>query len=352
MRSRVVVPESDLGGIGPEVALRVLARASVREACRPVMLGHLHALRAIAAGLPSSCWPNGAPPELAAAATLEAGFAAVEDPNAPLPVVELESAEPRDPPGRPAAAFGFAAVEGVLRGGAACLQDRADALVTPPIHKESMHLAGYPYEGQTQIVGELCGSRRYGMLACAGALRVLVATRHMSLREALARLDHQVVAKSLRLAHEAARETLGIAEPRIALAALNPHAGEGGAFGDDEDKLLRPAIAKVREEYGWETAGPLVPDVVFAAGARGDWDVVVALYHDQAFIPLKMLPREQAYTLFVGGPILRVSPMHGAAYDLARTGRADPEPFAFSLDRALEYAAQRAANPSARPVGD
>lgn len=343
MRPRIVVPESDLGGIGPEVALRVLARAEVRAACRPVMLGHLGALRAIAAQLPVETWPDGAPPALAPARDLDEGFAAAEDPRAPLPVVELESAEPRDPPGRPAAAFGFAAVEGVLRGGAACLQGRADALLTPPIHKESMHLAGYPYEGQTQIVGELCGSRRYGMLACAGALRVLVATRHMSLREALARLDHQVVAKSLRLAHEAARATLGIAEPRVALAGLNPHAGEGGAFGDDEDVLLRPAIAKVRAEFGWETAGPLVPDVVFAQGARGEWDVVVALYHDQAFIPLKMLPREQAYTIFVGGPILRISPMHGAAYDLARSGRADAEPFAFALARTLEFAARRAA---------
>lgn len=340
MRPRVVVPESDLGGIGPEVALRVLARPAAREGCKPALLGHLDALRRIAAELPAACWEDGVPPALAPARDLEAAFAAAEDPRAPLPVVALESPEPRDPPGRPSAAFGFAAVEGVLRGGAACLQGRADALLTPPIHKESMHLAGYPYEGQTQIVGELCGSRRYGMLACAGLLRVLVATRHMSLREALARLDHQVVAKALRLAHEAARETLGISAPRVALAALNPHAGEGGAFGDDEDRLLRPAIAKIREEHGWETAGPLVPDVVFAQGARGEWDVVVALYHDQAFIPLKMLPRAQAWTLFVGGPILRVSPMHGAAYDLARSGRADAEPFAFCLGRTVELASR------------
>lgn len=337
-----MIPEGDLGGIGPEVALRVLARPEARAACRPALLGHRALLERIAREI-------GCEIALSPANDLEAAFAVSEDPRAPVPVVELESPEPRDAPGTPAASFGFAAVEGVLRGGAACLQDRADALLTPPIHKESMHLAGYPYEGQTQIIGELCGSRRYGMLACAGALRVLVATRHMSLREALARLDHQVVAKSLRLAHEAARETLGLAQPRVALAALNPHAGERGAFGDDEDVLLTPAIVKVREEFGWETAGPLVPDVVFAAGARGEWDVVVALYHDQAFIPLKMLPRAEAYTLFVGGPILRVSPMHGAAYDIARTGRADPEPFAFCLRKAVELVARRASAARAEP---
>ncbi len=335
MRPRIVVPEGDLGGIGPEVALRVLARAEARAACRPVLLGHRAALQRVA----QEC---GIAAELAAAPDLEAGFAAAEDPRAPLPVVELESPEPRDAPGRPAAAFGFAAVEGVLRGGEACMQKRADALLTPPLHKESMHLAGFPYEGQTQILGELCGTKRYGMLACAGALKVLVATRHVALREAVTKLDDQIVARALRLAHEAARGVLGLAAPRVVLAGLNPHAGEGGAFGDEEARILAPAIARVRAEHGWETAGPAVPDVVFAQGARGEWDLVVALYHDQAFIPLKMLPRAEAWTLFVGGPILRLSPMHGAAYDIARTGRADPEPFAFCLRKAVELAGRRA----------
>jgi 4-hydroxythreonine-4-phosphate dehydrogenase len=334
VRSRLVIPEGDLGGIGPEVALRVLARPQAREACRPVVLGHRAALDKIAREI-------GLKIELAAAKDLEAGFLASNDPRAPLPVVELESPEPRDPAGAPAAAFGFAAVEGVMRGGEACLQGRADALLTPPIHKESMHLAGYPFEGQTQILGELCGTRKYGMLACAGALRVIVATRHMALREAVTKLDDQIVAKALRLAHETARGLLSLPAPRIVLAGLNPHAGEGGAFGDEETRYLTPAIARVRAEHGWDTAGPAVPDVVFAAGARGEWDIVVALYHDQAFIPLKMLPRAEAYTLFIGGPILRVSPMHGAAYDIARTGRADPEPFAYCLQRAVELATPR-----------
>ncbi len=335
VRPRILVPEGDLGGIGPEVALRVLARPSVRAACRPVLLGHRAALARIAREIDCGI-------QLAPAVSLEAGFAAAEDARGPVPVVELESPEPRDPPGAPAAAFGFAAVEGVLRGGEACLQQRADALLTPPLHKESMHRAGYPYEGQTQILGELCGTRKYGMLACAGSLRVLVATRHVALREAVLKLDDQSVARALRLAHEAARGPLGIAAPRVVLAGLNPHAGEGGAFGDEEARVLAPAIARVRAEHGWETAGPAVPDVVFAQGARGAWDVVVALYHDQAFIPLKMLPRAEAYTLFVGGALLRLSPMHGAAYDIARSGRADPEPFAHALARALEFAARRA----------
>lgn len=336
MTTRVVVPQGDLGGIGPEVALRLFTEPQVRASCRPLLLGHVELLRDLARAVPGA-----EDLQLQAVATPAEGFA--QPPDAPLPVLELENRAPTDPPGTPAAAFGTCAVEAILRAGSMCLAGDADLLLTPPVHKESMHLAGYPYEGQTQILGELCRSRRYGMLACAGKLRVLIATRHMALREALDKLDAAMVAKQLRIAHEAARDILGLESPRVVLAALNPHAGEGGAFGDEETRILRPAIEQAREEHGFETAGPAVPDVVFAQGARGEWDLVVALYHDQAFIPLKMLPRSEAYTLFVGGPLLRVSPVHGAAYDIARSGQADHEPLGYALQMGLELAAHRQA---------
>ena len=311
----------------------MLAQPDFRRRCRPLLLGHCERLTGIADGL-------GLAAMLHPVTSAQEGFAfEAED---PLPVLELESPAPAEPPGAPAASFGFAAVEGVLRGGSLCLEGEADALLTPPISKESMHLAGYPYEGQTQILGELCGSRRYGMLACAGELRVLVATRHMALRDALHKLDVNLVAKQIRIAHEAAREVLGIERPRIVLAGLNPHAGESGAFGDEEERILVPAMAKARKEWGYMTEGPGVPDVVFGEGAAGRWDVVVALYHDQAFIPLKLLGRDRAYTVFVGGAILRVSPMHGTAYELAGTGQADCAPFAYATERLLELLEARA----------
>lgn len=325
---RAVIPQGDCGGIGPEVALKTLAENAPSE-CAPLLLGHCEFLRKVA----RHC---GLDLDLVSVRSAEEGFAFQGD--GVLPVLELENTPATEPPGRPAASFGRSAVEGVLRGGELCLQERADLLVTPPIHKQSMHLAGYPFEGQTQILGELCRSRRYGMLACARSLRVLLATRHMSLRQALQSLDPQGVTKQLRIAHEAAREMLGISTPRIALAGLNPHAGEGGAFGDEEARILKPAIEKCREEYGFETSGPEVPDVVFKDAIDGKWDIVVALYHDQGFIPLKMFGRELAYTIFVGGSILRVSPMHGAAYDIAGKNVADPQPFAYALDRGLELA--------------
>ena len=333
MQPRVAVPQGDLGGIGPEVALTVLARPELRARCRPLLLGHREALEQIA----QQC---GIEVTLQSVPDAEAGFAAAECDA--VPVLELECPAPHDEPGAPAASFGTAAVEAVLRSGSMCLEGRADAVVTPPIHKESMHLAGFAFEGQTQIFGELSNSRRYGMLACNGDLRVLLATRHMSLREALGRLEINLLAKQIRIAFEAARDDLGITEPRVALAGLNPHAGEGGAFGKEEFKILEPAIEMAEREYGFRAAGPAVPDVVFGEGVEGRWDIVIALYHDQAFIPLKLLGRDRAHTLFVGGKILRVSPMHGSAYDLARTGKADAEPFAFAFDRTLEYAARRA----------
>ena len=333
MQPRVAVPQGDLGGIGPEVALTVLARPELRARCRPLLLGHRKALEQIA----QQC---GIEVALQSVSDAEAGFAVAE--TDAVPVLELECSMPHDAPGAPAASFGNAAVEAALRSGSMCLEGRADAVVTPPIHKESMHLAGFAFEGQTQIFGELSNSRRYGMLACNGDLRVLLATRHMSLREALSRLEINLLAKQIRIAFEAARDDLGIAEPRVALAGLNPHAGEGGAFGKEEFKILKPAIEMAEREYGFCAAGPAVPDVVFGEGVEGKWDIVIALYHDQAFIPLKLLGRDRAHTLFVGGKILRVSPMHGSAYDIARTGKADAEPFAFAFDRTLEYAARRA----------
>lgn len=332
MLPRLVVPQGDLGGIGPEVALEVLVRPEVRRRCRPLLLGHRAALAGIAAA-------RGFALELESVPDPAAGFA--RDPAAPLPVLELESPVPEDPPGAPSAAAGMAAVEAVLRAGTICLEGGAEAMLTPPVAKRSMHLAGYPYEGQTQILGELCGGRRYGMLACNGRLRVLLATRHQRLRDAIDRLEINLVQKHIRLAHEAARGLLGLEEPRVVLAGLNPHAGEGGAFGDEERRILRPAIRRAEEEWGLRTAGPAVPDVVFAEAAAGDWDLVIALYHDQAFIPLKLLGRATAYTVFVGGRLLRVSPMHGTAFALARTGRADPASFAHALDRVLELCAAR-----------
>ncbi len=336
MKPRIAIPEGDPGGIGPEVALQSLASPAVRATLSPLLVGHQQTFMQVAERLDL-------PLTFISVESAEEGFAlAADHPRSggadnPLPVLELEAPVPTEPLGQPAASFGLASVEAVLRAGALCKGGIADAMVTPPIHKESMHMAGYPYEGQTQILGELSGGKGYGMLACNGNLKVLLATRHMALRDAIERMEITLVEKQLRVAHEAARRDLGLENPRVALAGLNPHAGEGGAFGNEEKKILLPAIQRTKEAHGYETAGPLVPDVIFAEGVRGDWDIIVALYHDQAFIPLKLLGREKAWTLLVGADgILRTSPMHGAAYDIAGHAKADEAPFTFALAKATE----------------
>ncbi len=333
MSPRLVIPQGDFGGIGPEVSLRALANSEIRPKFRPLLVGHLQALQSLAdeMGLDLTLSPTASATE---------GFE--RNATDPIPVMELETPASTDPPGQSAASFGMAAVEAVLRAGSLCRANNADAMVTPPIHKESMHLAGYTFEGQTQILGELSGSKRYGMLACNGDLKILLATRHMALREVLEKMEITLVSKQIRIAHEAAREALGLENPRVALAGLNPHAGEGGAFGKEEIKILRPAIQRSEEEFGFKTTGPVVPDVVFSEAAQGNWDVVIALYHDQAFIPLKLLGYDTAWTVLVGAPgILRTSPMHGAAYDIARTGTAEATPFLYTLERTLAILKER-----------
>ncbi len=318
------------------MALLTLARPEIRARCRPLFLGHLSALKAIADSL-------GLAVDLEAVTTSEDGFS--RPASAPLAVLELENPLPKEPRGTPSAAFGAAAVEAVLRAGSLAMAGQADGILTPPLHKTSMHMAGFPFEGQTQILGELSGAKRWGMLACSGELRIWLATRHMALTEAIGKLNVRLVLDALRGAHHVARDVFGKEKPRVALAGLNPHAGENGAFGDEESRILKPAIARAWEEHGITVAGPLVPDVVFADALAGEWDVVVALYHDQAFIPLKMLGRNQAWTVLAAGKILRVSPMHGTACDLVGTGQADPSPFAYALDRLLDCCASRIADP-------
>jgi len=334
MKPRIVVTQGDLGGIAPEVLLHCLADSAARESCSPLILGHIDYLKDVAAR--SDIGIN-----LRAVSTPAAGFALAASQPMVVPVLELSSPQPSAQVGVPNAQFGAAAVEAVSTATRLCLAGEADAMLTPPVNKESMHLAGLDYEGQTQLIGETCDSESYGMLACASELKVWIATRHMSLSDAINTLTVDYLTEQIRVAHFAAREVLCIENPRVAIAGLNPHAGENGAFGDEERRVILPAIESARQQFGLTTIGPLAPDVVFSEGAQGKHDVVVALYHDQAFIALKMLPRDQANSLFVGADVLRLSPMHGSAYDIARQQKADARPLLYCLQQAVRLVAQR-----------
>ena len=217
---------------------------------------------------------------------------------------------------------------------------RIGGLVTAPIHKEALHAAGVPFPGHTEILAHETGTPDVAMMLADEALRVILVSIHVSLRDALARVTVENECRTIRFAAEACR-ALGILAPRIAVAGLNPHAGEGGLFGQEEIAVIAPAVAAMRAE-GLDVSGPFPPDTVFMQARRGKFDIVVAQYHDQGLIPVKLNGIEKGVNVTIGLPIIRTSVDHGTAFDIAGRGIAD----AASLGEAIRVARQMIA---ARP---
>ena len=214
-----------------------------------------------------------------------------------------------------------------------------DALVTAPVCKEALHLAGEQVEGQTELLARWNQVTRYEMLAMAGEMRVMLLSRHLPLARALERVTTSNVLDHLRLLAETLRG-LGFERPNLALAGLNPHAGENGLIGSEELEVLMPAVSAARDE-GLRVSDPQPPDTIFIRAARGEFDAVLALYHDQAFIPLKLAgaaPGIEPLTTIAGLSYLRVSPAHGTAFDIAGSGTANPDNFIAAVLQAAEWA--------------
>jgi 4-hydroxythreonine-4-phosphate dehydrogenase len=228
---------------------------------------------------------------------------------------------------------------------ALALQGQAQALVTAPLSKEALKMAGERHPGHTELLAELAGLKPHqvGMLLAGGGLRVFLVTRHQSLLSAIAGLTPVAVAGAARLCGRGLNLSFGILRPRLALAALNPHAGEAGAFGDEERRILAPALRQLRRQRGFSIAGPLPADTVFVQAVRGDYDAVLCLYHDQGLIPLKLLAFESGVNVTLGLPFVRTSPDHGTAYDIAGRGRAHAGSMKAALRLAVDMAARRRA---------
>lgn len=204
---------------------------------------------------------------------------------------------------------------------------QAEAVVTAPIHKEALAAAGEPYPGHTELLQDLAGGAPVRMMLANDELRTVLVTIHVSLRRAIEGVTFDAVLSTIRIAHDAARRW-GLAAPRIAVAGLNPHAGEGGLFGEEELTVIGPAVQAARAE-GIDARGPFAPDTVFmrarhTADHPGEFDMVVAQYHDQGLIPVKYLGVEHGVNVTLGLPFVRTSPDHGTAFDLAGSGRASP----------------------------
>ena len=288
---RVAVTVGDPAGIGPEIAEKAAHDARVREVCEPVI------------------------------------FAVPASVSVPF--------------GQPSAESGQAAYDVIVRAVDAAKSGDVDAIATAPISKLAFSYAKIPWKGHTDLLAHLCGTERYAMLFHSPKLVVTLATVHIPLGDVPRELTEARVLDVIALTDEWLRQK-GIAEPRIAVAGLNPHAGEAGVLGSEDDGTIAPAIATARA-HGINASGPYPGDTVFLRASRGEFDAVVAAYHDQGLIPVKLISFGHAVNVTIGLPIIRTSVDHGTAYDIAGKGVADPQSMIAAVLLAAELASRRAA---------
>jgi 4-hydroxythreonine-4-phosphate dehydrogenase len=323
----LVITMGDPAGIGPEIIAKVIDSGDIFSLCRPVVVGDAGVMKKLIDDLRLSVTVR----SIASLTDADPGTGKVD-------VLDLRNVDiSKHAWGRPNISSGKAAVEYVKKAAALTLSRDADAIVTAPINKEMMNAAGFNYGGHTELLAELTGSREYGMMFVGGGLRIILATIHLALKDVARAITRGTVLKSLRLANKAMKY-FGIEKPRIGVAALNPHAGEGGLFGNEEWDEILPAVIMAREE-GIQASDPIPADTLFYKARNNYYDIVVAMYHDQGLAPLKMLAFGNAVNVTVGLPIIRTSVDHGTAYDIAGKGCADPA----SLLEAIKLAAKMSA---------
>ena len=325
----------DPAGIGPEIIAKwamgaMGALAGNRQVHPFVVLGDMGALQRAAAMV-------GAPLQLRAVGDDLHGMREALQQGA-LPVLQACTPLPADlPMGRVDARAGAAAHACVQRAIDLALAGRVAGIVTAPLHKEALRAAGVQHPGHTEMLAERAGTTDFAMMLANGELRVLLVSIHLSLRDAIAAVTPENELRAIRLAHRACR-AYGIAQPRVAVAGLNPHAGEGGLFGHEDREVIAPAIAAARAE-GIDATGPWPGDTVFMRARQGAFDIVVAQYHDQGLVPVKYLGGDQGVNITVGLPFVRTSVDHGTAFDIAGTGRADASSLAHAVEQAQAMAA-------------
>jgi 4-hydroxythreonine-4-phosphate dehydrogenase len=259
-----------------------------------------------------------------------------------LPVLPIALVVPARP-GQPEAKNAAAVVASIERATELAARGLAGAVVTNPINKAALYEAGFAYPGHTEFLAALTGATgRQIMMLASPALRVVPVTVHASLRQSIEMITTARIVAAARTTEAALRREFGIARPRLAIAGLNPHAGEQGALGDEETTIIGPAIDELRRD-GLDVSGPWPPDTMFTEAARARYDVAICMYHDQALIPLKTLDMTHGVNVTLGLPIVRTSPDHGTAYDIAGKGIADPSSLIAALVLAGELAARRGA---------
>ncbi|MFT4570213.1 MAG: 4-hydroxythreonine-4-phosphate dehydrogenase [Hyphomicrobiaceae bacterium] len=314
MKPRLALSCGDPAGIGPEITVMAAARPEIVRACDLVVYGDERAL----------------------ARAREVCRIRPQAPTAIRETIGVSRLRKTANWWKPSVTAGQAAFSALDRAARDVMAGHADALVTAPLSKYWIDQAGHHYDGHTGFLSELAGCDAVMMLT-GKRLRVVLVTTHIALADVPKRLTCDGIVRAAVTAADHLRDRHDIAKPCLAVAALNPHAGEGGLFGDEESRLIAPAITKLKRR-GIDARGPFPADTLFAAAANGQYDAVICMYHDQALIPLKLLEFGQSVNVSMGLPFIRTSPDHGTAYDIAGTGSADPG----SLVAAIRLAAAMA----------
>jgi 4-hydroxythreonine-4-phosphate dehydrogenase len=331
IKKTLVITMGDPNGVGPEIIAKALNFPEVKRYCTPVVIGDAYAMEAVLKllKLPAKLKIIKSPDETKPVT----GLIEVID-NPPSPPFSKEGVGGLKKGGwgdyfvkkfiknKPTPEGGYSCVSFIKKAVEFALDKKVDGIVTAPISKEALRMAGFKWPGHTEMLADLTNTKDYAMMLVGGPLRVILVTIHTALKNVPNLITRQKILKTIRLAKKAC-EMLEIKNPRIAVAGLNPHAGEAGIFGDEEIKKIIPAIkAAIRE--GIPVSGPHPPDTIFNKAYKGDVDIVVCMYHDQGLIPLKMIAFDKGVNVTIGLPFVRTSPDHGTAYDIAWKGIANP----------------------------
>jgi 4-phospho-D-threonate 3-dehydrogenase / 4-phospho-D-erythronate 3-dehydrogenase len=333
---RIGITMGDPAGIGPEVVLKAVAEEEIRKACVPVIIGDAQLLAHTARTL-----------------DLQSGYDIVrrEEPFPDLllePVIyHLDNISGLIEPGVESAAAGKAAAGYIEAAVELCAAGNVDAIATAPINKRALFLGGYSFPGHTEFLAHLTSAEEYAMAFVSANLRIVLLSTHVPLSEAIRLVERDRIMRVVNLTHREL-ERWGIERPRIAVAALNPHGAEGGLFGVEEASEMVPAIEASREFDDINVQGPFSADTVFLRASRGEFDAVVACYHDQAMIPVKCLSFGEAVNVTLGLPFIRTSVDHGTAFDIAGKGVAEHSSMVAAIKLAAELSTQ--AGESCRPV--
>ena len=329
----IAITMGDPRGIGPEVVVKALAQDALYRVCSPLILGDRNILQrtveALSLGLRVVQVGEGVPPELSAGV---------------LPVLSLSSLPPGISPGEiPAGEGSRASFTYVEKAGRMALEGKVDAMVTAPVSKEAISRAGIPFQGHTEYLARMAGTKDFVMMLAGENLKVALVTTHLPLSGVSKALSEEKIFSVIEVTGRGLVEYFGIKAPRLAVAALNPHAGEGGLFGKEE-RVISRAVQRAAGR-GLAVSGPWPADSLFHRAKLGEFDAVVAMYHDQGLIPLKLLHFDTAVNVTLGLPFIRTSVDHGVAYDIAGRGVASSR----SMEEAIRLAAEMAQRKKSSP---